>query len=442
MDSLCFAGVGEREIFALISLHNKLRGCVNPPAANMRRMVSGVGGPEVDCSCSVTLHIPGMWSEDLRSQAQTVASQCRFAPPDDGQVGWNLQSFPAKTISLLDLIHLWYRQGEDFDFERAQCAPNRTCRHYTQMVWATSWELGCAISRCHLEEGDTDMMVCAYSPGGNWDIGGEIISPYQSGSWCSFCTATWSGCFKTWEQRGGLCEVPRNPCRISCRNYGRLNTTNCQCHCAPGYTGRYCQVRCGSRCVHGRFREDECSCVCRAGYGGEECTGNTIAPNYMSLSVITEKLQSSAPSCDILSDELCFTISSHLHSYYGAKKDCQYGLCVLSHVLQRSGGFLAQITAQRIQDILAFFLARLQNTNDETDRDPQKWKFWIGLTYKPGFTSYRWDSGEPLVFQSFSMGQPDNPGTGNCVEMRASSGFNWNDQQCKIQNRYICQHKI
>ncbi|XP_073459990.1 C-type lectin domain family 18 member A-like [Aquarana catesbeiana] len=395
MDSLCFAGVGEREIFALVSLHNKLRGRVNPPAANMRRM---------------------MWSEDLRSQAQTVASHCRFTPPDDRQVGWNAQSVPAKTISLLDVIHLWYRQGEDFDFERAQCAPNRTCHHYTQMVWATSWELGCAISRCPSEQGDTDMMVCAYSPGGNWDIGGQIISPYQSGPWCSFCTATWSGCFKTWEQRGGLCEVPRNPCRISCRNYGRLNTTNCQCHCAPGYTGRYCQMRCGSRCVHGRFREDECSCVCRAGYGGEECT---------------EKLQSSAPSCDILSDELCFTISSHLHSYYGAKKDCQ-----------RSGGFLAQIPTQRIQDILAFFLARLKNTNEVMDRDPQKWKFWIGLTYKMGFTSYRWDSGEPLIFQSFSMGQPDNPGTGNCVEMRASSGFNWNDQQCKIQNRYICQHKI
>ncbi|CAI9616604.1 unnamed protein product [Staurois parvus] len=292
------------------------------------------------------------WSEDLRSQAQTVASQCRYTLPDDRQVGWNVQSFPVGTVSLLDVIHLWFRQGEDYDFETAQCTPNHTCRHYTQMVWATSWELGCAISRCSSEQGDTDMMVCAYSPGGNWDIRGQIIKPYQSGSWCSFCTATWSGCFKTWEQRGGLCEVPRNPCRISCRNYGRLNTTNCQCHCAPGYTGRYCQVRCGSRCVHGRFREDECSCVCRAGYGGEECT---------------EKLQSSAPSCDILSDELCFTISSQLHSYYGAKKDCQ-----------RSGGFLAQITTPRIQDILAFFLGRLEDTNEVTDRDPQKWNFWIG----------------------------------------------------------------
>lgn len=81
-----------------------------------------------------------MWSEDLRSQAQTVASHCRFTPPDDRQVGWNAQSVPAKTISLLDVIHLWYRQGEDFDFERAQCAPNRTCHHYTQV---RGWYIYC-----------------------------------------------------------------------------------------------------------------------------------------------------------------------------------------------------------------------------------------------------------------------------------------------------------
>lgn len=69
-----------------------------------------------------------------------MASHCRFTPPDDRQVGWNAQSVPAKTISLLDVIHLWYRQGEDFDFERAQCAPNRTCHHYTQV---RGWYIYC-----------------------------------------------------------------------------------------------------------------------------------------------------------------------------------------------------------------------------------------------------------------------------------------------------------
>lgn len=29
---------------------------------------------------------------------------------------------------------------------------------------------------------------------------------------------------------------------------------------------------------------------------------------------------------------------------------------------------------------------------------------------------------------------------GNCVELHASSAFNWNDQRCRTQNRYICMH--
>lgn len=29
---------------------------------------------------------------------------------------------------------------------------------------------------------------------------------------------------------------------------------------------------------------------------------------------------------------------------------------------------------------------------------------------------------------------------GNCVELQASSAFNWNDQRCKTLNRYICLH--
>ncbi|XP_068117023.1 C-type lectin domain family 18 member A-like [Hyperolius riggenbachi] len=403
-------GLGEKEIFALVSLHNKLRGSVHPPAANMRKMA---------------------WSEELESWALAVTSQCHLTAPADPQVGWNMQSFPAGTMSIADVIELWYRQGEDYDFQRAQCATNRTCNLYTQtldmvtldelqistaqLVWATSWQVGCAINSCTSPQGDHDMAVCAYFPGGNWNIRGHVISPYQPGPWCSLCTATWSGCFKYWEQRGALCEVPRNPCRVSCGDYGRLNMSSCQCHCATGYTGLYCQVRCGTRCVHGQYKEDECSCICTAGYGGAECT---------------EKLPPSFPSCDILSDGLCFTLSSQLQPYYRAKKHCQ-----------RKGGILAEVTTQKAQDILAYFLAHLEDSNKVTDGDLQARNHWIGLTYKTSFSSFRWDSGEPFIFQSFALGQPDNHGFGNCVEMRSSSGFNWNDQRCKVQNHYICQYK-
>ncbi|XP_075834061.1 C-type lectin domain family 18 member A-like isoform X4 [Microtus pennsylvanicus] len=281
------------------------------------------------------------------------------------------------------------------------------------LVWATSSQLGCGRHLCSVDQAVMETFVCAYSPGGNWDVNGKTIAPYKKGSWCSLCTASVSGCFKAWDHAGGLCEVPRNPCRVSCRNHGYLNISTCLCHCPPGYTGRYCQVRCSVQCVHGRFREEECSCICDVGYGGAQCATKVHFPFH---------------ACDLRIDGDCFMVSSEADTYYGAKTKCQ-----------GKGGVLAQIESQKVQDILAFYLGRLETTNEVTDSDFETRNFWIGLTYKASKDSFRWTTGEHQSFTSFAFGQPDNQGFGNCVEMQASAAFNWNDQRCKTRNRYICQ---
>ncbi|XP_062032739.1 C-type lectin domain family 18 member A-like isoform X2 [Lepus europaeus] len=281
------------------------------------------------------------------------------------------------------------------------------------LVWATSSQLGCGWHACSVGQVAMEAFVCAYAPGGNWEVNGKTISPYKKGAWCSLCTASLSGCFKAWDHAGGLCEVPRNPCRVSCRNGGQLNMSTCRCHCPPGYTGRYCQVRCGVRCVHGQFREEECSCVCQVGYGGAQCATKVHFPFH---------------TCDLRIDGDCFTVSSEADTYYGAKMKCQ-----------EQGGVLAQIQSQKVQDILAFYLGRLETTNEVTDTDFETRNFWIGLTYKTAKDSFRWTTGEHHSFTSFAFGQPDNQGFGNCVELQASAAFNWNDQRCKTRNRYICQ---
>ncbi|NXA42815.1 CL18A protein, partial [Eudromia elegans] len=303
-----------------------------------------------------------------------------------------------------------------------------------QLVWATAARLGCGRHSCAGGEAFT----CAYSPGGNWEMNGKPIVPYKKGAWCSLCTAGLSGCFKSWDHGGGLCEVPRNPCRVACRNGGHLNVSSCQCACPHGYTGRYCQgerggravgavgavgagadaaarpaVRCSVQCLHGRFRREECSCLCDAGYGGARCATRIQFPFH---------------ACDVTIDGDCFVVSSEADTYYGAKMKCQ-----------EKGAILAQIGNQKVQDILAFYLSRLETSNRVTDTDFETGNFWIGLTYKTSKASFRWDTGEPSSFSSFAFGQPDNQGFGNCVEMQASAAFDWNDQRCKARNRYICQ---
>ncbi|MBN3316617.1 CL18A protein, partial [Atractosteus spatula] len=388
--------LGVKEHFRIVSLHNWLRSRVTPTAANMQKME---------------------WSGKLAVLAQDRAASCPEDSALEGEhsdhMGWSIHDSASGSTSFPEVIDLWFQEGQDYNYLSGQCGENRTCHHYTQMVWATSSRVGCAQHVCQRAGSQRELFVCAYSPGGNWKVNGRLVVPYKTGAYCTLCTSAMSGCFRLWSHLGGLCETPRNPCRMSCGLHGRLNVSSCQCQCAPGFTGRFCQVRCSVQCVHGRYREEECSCVCDVGYGGAECA---------------EKLQFPFHSCDVRIDGECFMVSPEADTYYGAKLRCQ-----------EKGGILAHIHNQKVQDILAFYLSQLETTNEVTDPDFETRNFWIGLTYKMSKDSFRWDTGESPGFTSFAFGQPDNQGFGNCVELQAASAFNWNDQRCKTRNRYICQ---
>ncbi|EMP29721.1 C-type lectin domain family 18 member A [Chelonia mydas] len=352
---------GVKERFLLLSLHNKLRSKVQPPAANMQRMD---------------------WSEKLAQLAQERAASCLAGapphpPPHAQHVGWNAQLLPAGVASFAAVVELWFSEGQSYDYHAAQCMENATCSHYTQLVWATSSRLGCGKHACIEGQERREAFVCAYSPGGNWEMNGKMIIPYKKGAWCSLCTSGCSGCFKSWDHSGGLC------------------------------------VKCSIQCLHGRFRAEECSCLCDIGYGGAECGTKVQFPFH---------------TCDLRIDGDCFMISSEADTYYEAKIKCQ-----------EKGAMLAQITNQKVQDILAFYLGHLEPTNEVTEPDFETRNFWIGLTYKTSKDLFRWDTGAQCSFTSFAFGQPDSQRFGNCVELQASAAFNWNDQRCKTRNRYICQ---
>ncbi|XP_042653650.1 C-type lectin domain family 18 member A-like [Tyto alba] len=394
LPALAPGALSMKETFLVLSLHNKLRSKVHPPAANMQKLE---------------------WDEELGRLAGARAASCLEgpAPPLTPQLGWSETLLPASAGGFAAVLERWFAEARRYDYGTGRCTGNATCHHYTQLVWATAGQLGCGRHLCTGGRGPRQAFACAYSPGGNWEVAGTPVLPYKRGPWCSLCTAGLSGCFKSWDHGGGLCEVPRNPCRMSCRNSGRLDMGSCQCACPPGYTGRYCQVRCSGQCLHGKFRKEECSCLCDVGYGGAECGTKIRFPFH---------------ACDLRIDGDCFMVSPEADTYYGAKIKCQ-----------EKGAMLAQIGNQKVQDILAFYLSRLETGNRVTDTDFETGNFWIGLTYKTSKAAFRWDVGEPSSFTSFAFGQPDNQGFGNCVEMQASAAFNWNDQRCKTRNRYICQ---
>ncbi|NXF54034.1 CL18A protein, partial [Oceanites oceanicus] len=380
------------------------------------------------------------WSEELGRLAGARAASCLEgpAPPPASQLGWSEALLPAGAGGFGAVLEHWFSEGRRYDYGTGRCASNATCHHYTQVERGVAWLCGRGRGLGQAEQPPP----AACGDRGNWEVAGTPVLPYKQGPWCSLCTAGLSPPFKSWDHGGGLCgesprcppplhgprpgtaleahaasllppPVPRNPCRMSCRNSGRLDMSSCQCACPPGYTGRYCQVRCSGQCLHGKFKKEECSCLCDVGYGGAECGTKIRFPFH---------------ACDVRIDGDCFMVSPEADTYYGAKIKCQ-----------EKGAMLAQIGNQKVQDILAFYLSRLETGNRVTDTNFETGNFWIGLTYKTSKASFRWDVGEPSSFTSFAFGQPDNQGFGNCVEMQALAAFNWNDQRCKTRNRYICQ---
>ncbi|XP_073438522.1 peptidase inhibitor R3HDML [Dendrobates tinctorius] len=177
--------ISPRDMSALLDYHNKVRSKVFPPAANMEYMV---------------------WDERLAKSAESWANQCKW---DHGPnqlmryIGQNLSIHSGRYRSVVDLVKAWYdeRQHYSFPYPR-ECNPNcpskcsgSVCSHYTQMVWASSNKIGCAINTCNNINvwGSTwrqaVLLVCNYSIKGNWI--GE--APYKLGRPCSACPPSYGG---------------------------------------------------------------------------------------------------------------------------------------------------------------------------------------------------------------------------------------------------------
>ncbi|XP_026176227.1 cysteine-rich secretory protein LCCL domain-containing 2 [Mastacembelus armatus] len=169
----------------IIQLHNKLRSEVYPTASNMEHMV---------------------WDDDLERSATQWSEQCHW---DHGpehllmSIGQNLGVHWGRYRSPAFHVQSWYNEVKDYTYPYShECNPwcpercsGPMCTHYTQLVWATTSRVGCAVHVCprmnvwgEIWE-NAVYLVCNYSPKGNWI--GE--APYQHGRPCSQCPPSYGG---------------------------------------------------------------------------------------------------------------------------------------------------------------------------------------------------------------------------------------------------------
>ena len=67
--------------------------------------------------------------------------------------------------SIAQVVKAWADEVEDYDYNRNSCRSGAQCGHYTQIVWAESRQVGCAIAVC---SDQSQLWVCNYDPPGNY----------------------------------------------------------------------------------------------------------------------------------------------------------------------------------------------------------------------------------------------------------------------------------
>ena len=179
-----------------------------------------------------------VWNTSLASLAANWAARCHLGHPTGRHYGQNGFARKANALNPIVGIHNWYNEKPG------------NGGHYTQVVWASSRTIGCAMHRCNPlrgafnNEGPATWFVCNYWPGGN--SGGR---PYTKGPSCSKCGSGAGWC------KNKLCNTQCSSagegcsCAAICYNCAELDLETCRCKCAKGWRGADCSVRCKNRHV-------------------------------------------------------------------------------------------------------------------------------------------------------------------------------------------------
>ncbi|XP_052007824.1 GLIPR1-like protein 1 [Xyrauchen texanus] len=169
-------GITEPEfIRRCVQAHNAHRPRVTPPAASARSM---------------------SWDNELAKGARDRARHCRasynpmlthFGHPLFGWMGENIWlGVPFSAFSVENAIQRWSKRGA-YSLKSNNCS--RLCGQYAQLMWSTSFKVGCAVNVCSKgienfsSHPESTIFVCNYGDTGH--VHG--VTPYISGVACSGC---------------------------------------------------------------------------------------------------------------------------------------------------------------------------------------------------------------------------------------------------------------
>lgn len=118
---------------------------------------------------------PMTWAADLAQAAAEYASTCTWEhdPALDAlEQGENLAAWSAANFGTGEMaVESWAAEAAFYNYSDGSCQAGQQCGHYTQIVWRTSVEVGCAVGDCPdgLQGWDAgvEIWVCRYRERGN-----------------------------------------------------------------------------------------------------------------------------------------------------------------------------------------------------------------------------------------------------------------------------------
>ncbi|KAJ6659654.1 hypothetical protein lerEdw1_018623 [Lerista edwardsae] len=212
IDALKTTNVAQQQ--EIVDEHNRLRRGVTPTASNMLRME---------------------WSNNIAANARQWANKCtlQHSPGasrvvDGMSCGENLY-MSSHPDTWRGAIQAWYNEVKGFKYG-VGAINGAVIGHYTQVVWAVSFRVGCAIAFCPNQPSLKYYYVCQYAFAGN--LTPLIPTPYKSGKPCGDCPNACdnglctnpclhddavTNCKQLIDQAGCSHEVTKANCKASCQ---------------------------------------------------------------------------------------------------------------------------------------------------------------------------------------------------------------------------------
>ncbi|XP_077626312.1 GLIPR1-like protein 2 [Crocuta crocuta] len=166
----------EEEVYFIneyVNLHNELRGNVIPRGSDLRFMTW-------DVALSRTARA---WGKKCSREHNPHLKEQSMAHPKFNGIGENIWIGFENEFTASIAIRSWYKENKRYHIENDSCSSD--CSHYKQLVWNTSYKIGCAVTPC-ARVGNirrAAVFICNYAPGGSLSR-----RPYTPGIVCAQCS--------------------------------------------------------------------------------------------------------------------------------------------------------------------------------------------------------------------------------------------------------------